>query len=71
MLWSTLFHKIGKQPLKVTQHNHVYALLTNPKTHELERVNLVLKYDAQSRPYFVQAPIKDNPPRPHKSRKHS
>lgn len=46
MLWVTLFHKIGKQQLKFTQHNHVYALLENPKTHEVEKVYLNLKYDA-------------------------
>lgn len=55
MLWSTLFHKIGKQPLKFSQHNHVYALLRNPKTHEMERVNLELKYDAKGHPYLIQA----------------
>lgn len=54
MLWSTLFHKIGKQQLKFTQHNHVYALLENPKTHEVEKVYLNLKYDASGHPYFVR-----------------
>lgn len=29
MLWITLFNKIGKQPIKNTQHHHVYALLEN------------------------------------------
>ena len=54
MLWVTLFHKIGKQQLKFTQHNHVYALLENPKTHEVEKVYLNLKYDASGHPYFVR-----------------
>lgn len=58
MLWSTLFHKIGKQQLKFTQHNHVHALLENPKTHELEKVYLDLKYDSSGHPYLVKR--KDN-----------
>lgn len=40
MLWATLYHKIGKQPSKVTQHTHVYAILENPKTHRTEKVFL-------------------------------
>lgn len=54
MLWSTLFHKIGKQPMKWSNHNHVYAVLHNPKTHEMERMYLCLKYDASGRPYLIQ-----------------
>lgn len=54
MLWVTLFHKIEKQQLKFTQHNHVYALLENPKTHEVEKVYLNLKYDASGHPYFIR-----------------
>ena len=37
MLWITLRNKIGKQPLKFTQHAPVYALLSNPKTHRMEK----------------------------------
>lgn len=58
MFWSTLFNKIGKQPLRITQHNHVYALLENAKTHEYEKVRLALKYDKRGCPYLV----KDNAP---------
>lgn len=58
MLWSTLFNKIGKQPLRITQHNHVCALLENAKTHEYEKVRLALKYDKRGCPYLV----KDNAP---------
>lgn len=54
MLWSTLFHKLGKQQLKYSQHNHVYALLENPKTHQKEKVYLLLKHNAAGHPYFVQ-----------------
>lgn len=55
MLWSTLFNRIGKQPLKITQHNHIYAVLENPKTHATERVYLELKYDAGGKPYFARS----------------
>lgn len=54
MLWSTLYHKLGRQTLKFMQHNHVYALIKNPKTHKMDKVNLVLKFDATGRPYFIQ-----------------
>lgn len=54
MLWSTLWNRLGKQKLKVMQHNHVYAILENPKTHQWEKVNLCLKFDATGRPYFIQ-----------------
>lgn len=53
MLWSTLFNKIGKQPLSFTQHNHVYALLENPETHKPETVWLDIKYDEKGLPYLV------------------
>ena len=59
MLWITLFNKIGKQPIKNTQHHHVYALLENPKTHTVEKVYLDLRYDASGHPYFS----KKKPPR--------
>lgn len=55
MLWKTLFNRIGKQPLKFTQHNHVYALLENPATHRMEKVWLELKYDAYGHPYLIQS----------------
>lgn len=58
MLWSTLFHKLGKQQLKYSQHNHVYALLENPKTHQKEKVYLLLKHNAAGHPYFVQDFVK-------------
>lgn len=31
MFWSTLYNKIGKQPLRTTQRNQVYAILENSK----------------------------------------
>ena len=54
MLWSTLFHKIRKQPAKYMHNNHVFALLANTKTHKVEKVYLILKYDASGHPYFVK-----------------
>lgn len=41
------------------QHNHVYAILENPKTHQWEKINLCLKFDATGRPYFIQEIPKD------------
>lgn len=60
MRWSTLFKKIGKQPLSVTQNHNVHAVLENPATGEWEEIPLRLKYDAKGRPYFIRddkAPI--------------
>ena len=54
MLCSTLFHKIGKQPIKDMQKHHVFAVLENPKTHRTEKVYLLLKSDAAGHPYLVQ-----------------
>lgn len=54
MLWSTLFHKIGKQSIKDMQKYHVFAVLENPKTHRTEKVYLLLKIDAAGHPYLVQ-----------------
>ena len=54
MLWSTLYKKIGKQPLRNTQRNQVYAMLENPKTHQKEKVFLLLKYNTSGHPYFVR-----------------
>lgn len=54
MIWTTLFNKIGKQPIKWTAHNHVYALLENPKTHVIDKVYLRLNYDASGHPYFIK-----------------
>lgn len=65
MLWSTLFHRIGKQPLRITQHKHVYALLENPKTHLWERVYLELKYDNNGVPYLVRSSKTYDAPKPH------
>lgn len=52
MLWATLWRKLGRQPLKITQHNHVYALLKNPKTHEYDHVPLCLKFDTSGPSVF-------------------
>lgn len=54
MRWSTLFAKLGKQPLRFTQHNNVYAVLENPKTGEWESIPLTLKYDGHGHPYFIK-----------------
>ena len=54
MLWSTLYNKIGKQPLRNTQRNQVCAMLENPKTHQKEKVFLLLKYNTSGHPYFVR-----------------
>lgn len=55
MLWSTLWRKIGKQPLSFSQHNHVYAVLLNEYSGRYEKVYLNIKYDAKGHPYFVKA----------------
>lgn len=59
MLWITLWNKIGKQPLKLTKHAPVYALLSNPKTHRMEKVYLRLNYDTSGHPYLIADNMKD------------
>lgn len=59
MKWLTLWIKLGKQPIKITQNNDVYALLKNPKTNRYEHVPLCLKFDSHNKPYFVQEKNKE------------
>lgn len=54
MLWITLFSKIGKLPIKQTQHSHVYAVIQDSRSNKYNKVYLCLKYDAFGRPYFVE-----------------
>lgn len=55
MLWTTLYNRIGRQPVKVTGHRHVYAVLENPKTHRKEQVFLDLRFDSSGNPVLVAA----------------
>ena len=54
MLWATLYNKLGRQPMKITQKQHVNAILQNPATKTLDTVFLELKFDTQGNPYFIQ-----------------
>lgn len=54
MNWLGLFNKIGKQPIKNTRTEKVYALIYNEKTGEYERKYLALKFDAKTKPYLVE-----------------
>lgn len=54
MNWLGLFNKIGKQPIKNTQNQKVYALIRNEKTGEYEKKYLALKFDAKTKPYLVE-----------------
>lgn len=67
MKWLTLFNKIGKQPLRVTQHQSVYAVLYDKKSHQYVKRYLCLKFDATGNPYFVEE-IRDDDLHPHKSK---
>ena len=61
MLWSTLFGKLGKQPLKITQHQHVNAIIDG------KRIELDLKFEANGTPYLVpRTAAPDKPRRPYK-----
>lgn len=53
MLWSSLCGKLGRQSLRNTQHTHVHVMLPDPETGELKPVYLDLKFDRNTRPYFV------------------
>lgn len=66
MKWITLWNKIGKQSIKKTQHTDVYAILQNPKTHEWDKVPLLLKFDNSGNPYLVKDNKDEKPRNPHK-----
>lgn len=53
MKWVTLWKKIGKQPLKKTQHQDVYALIETADG-KTEQINLALKFDKSGNPYFIK-----------------
>lgn len=53
MRWSTLFNRIGKQPLHITQSENIYALLRHPVTGERVKVYLRLAFDYKGRPYLL------------------
>lgn len=48
MKWITLFNKIGRLNLSITNNSDVYAVIGNDK------IFLTLKYDAKGRPYLVR-----------------
>lgn len=54
MRWSTLFNQLGHQPLRITQKKNVHAVLWNPKTHNYEKVFLMLRFDNYGQPYLVK-----------------
>lgn len=47
MLWSTLFNKLGKQPLRITQHHHIHVIV------EGKHYDMDLKFNAEGEPYLV------------------
>lgn len=57
MLWSTLFNKLGKQPLRITQHEHIHAII------EGKHYRLDLKFDTSGKPYLV--PMQEKPKKPY------
>lgn len=57
MLWSTLFNRLGKQPLRITQHEHIHAII------EGKHYRLDLKFDASGKPYLV--PMQEKPKKPY------
>lgn len=61
MKWNALYAKIGKIPYQKIERREIFALLENPKTHIVERVDLMLKYDSNGSPYFVSAPRRRDP----------
>lgn len=57
MLWSTLFNHIGKLPMRITNHQHIHAVIDD------KHYNLTLKFDAKGSPYLV--PMPEKPPKPY------
>lgn len=57
MLWSTLFNRLGKLPLRITQHRHIEAIIED-KHYQLD-----LKFDAKGQPYLV--PMQPKPKKPY------
>ena len=49
MLWSTIYNKIGRIPLRITQHNHVTAVIDG------KEIFLELTMRPDGKPYFIKA----------------
>lgn len=58
MLWTTLFNRLAKQPLRITAHNHVEAIIDD------KHYQLTLKFDTSGKPYLV--PMQARPKKPYK-----
>lgn len=58
MKWITLYNKLGKQPIKITQNQNVNVILYDKKTHSYIKKFLCLKIDKLGNPYFVEE-VKD------------
>lgn len=50
MKWKHLFDKLGKQPLRVTNHEHVHAKIDMNGT--VYDIPLSLKFDTSGHPYL-------------------
>lgn len=55
MLWMTLWNKLGKQPMKITRHKHVHAIVDG-KHYDMD-----LKFDTKGEPYLVPMQAKEKP----------
>lgn len=55
MLWQTLWNKLGKQPMRITRHKHVHAIVDG------RHYDMDLKFDAKGEPYLVPMQPKPKP----------
>ncbi len=53
MKWATLYKKLGKQPLTVTQHQEVFAVMKNPITGKTEQIPMRLCYSKKGALFLV------------------
>ena len=47
MTWLTLFNKLGKQPIKITNKNQVKVVINS------EEILLDLRFETDNTPYFI------------------
>lgn len=53
MLWMTLWKRLGKQPMTLTNHYHIKAVIDG------RAIAMDMKFDASGKPYLIPDPKHD------------
>ena len=54
MKWISLYDRLGKLPMAITNHKHIYAVIDKGDGTGLKEIPLTLKFDKKGHPYFAE-----------------